>query len=208
VAELTHSINSSDTFADSDSIVARLKEGDEAAFSEVFQLYKDLVYTLACKILVDKSESMDTVQEVFLTLHRKISSFRGDCSLKTWIYRIAVNQAANRNRWWKRRFQNRTVTLGLNRSNGEYRALELPDPAPSPARECFSSEFQRNLQEGLRELPFEQRVAVVLRDAQGLSYEEITEVTGAQVGTVKSRIARGREKLRKRLRPFRGGMSQ
>ncbi len=182
-------------------MVDRLKEGDEQAFSEVFHLYKDLVYTLSCRLLSDKGEAMDVTQEVFLTLYRKIDKFRGECSLKTWLYRVTLNQAANRNRWWKRRFRERTLSLSLE-PGGNETPLELPADSPSPHRLVLSEELRQAIQEGLSRLPFDQRAVVALRDVEGLSYEEIAGVTGVQVGTVKSRLARGRERLRELLSAY------
>jgi len=148
---------------------------------------------------------MDITQEVFLTLFRKIHNFRGDCSLKTWLYRVTLNQAANRNRWWRRRFRNQTESISLKlKDDGPV----TPDPvsdSPWPDRVLYAEEIQRALQLALEDLPFDQRAAVVLRDVQGLSYEEIAEVVGAEIGTVKSRIARGRERLKDRLKPYREG---
>ncbi len=205
MAEFTRSIISDDSFQSADCVVDRLREGDEAAFDQVFHLYKDMVYTLALKLLTDKTDSMDVTQEVFLTLFRKIESFRGECSLKTWLYRVAVNEAANRNRWWNRRWRDRTVSLNLPVRTGEERPPEPPGGEPSPVRECFSAELRRALNVGLQRLPFDQKVAVILRDVEGLGYEEISAVTGANLGTVKSRIARGRERLRGLLEEYRGG---
>jgi RNA polymerase sigma-70 factor (ECF subfamily) len=205
MGELTGSFGSRIGFQESEDLVVRLREHDEQAFAEVFHLYKDLVYTLSVKLLSDKSEAMDVTQEVFLTLYRKISSFRGECSLKTWLYRVTLNQAANRNRWWRRRFLDRTESLSLGlKDNGQ----PVPDPVsnqPRPDRAAFAVEIQKALQEALDALPFEQRAAVLLRDVQGLSYEEVAEVVGAEVGTVKSRIARGRERLKERLKAYREG---
>lgn len=205
MAELTGSIASDVALQDGETLlVARLKEGDEAAFAEVFHLYKNLVYNLSWKMLADKAEAMDVTQEVFVTLYRKIDRFRGECTLKTWLYRVALNQAANRNRWWKRRLRHRTLSLGLA-LNGHASAAELPCDGPGSDRRFFAVEIQEALQESLKCLPFEQRAAVIMRDVEGLSYEEIAEVMGVQMGTVKSRIARGREMLRKLLKPYREG---
>ncbi len=186
---------------EAESLVVRLKEGEEQAFAEAFQLYKDMVYNLACKLLADKSDALDITQEVFLTLFRKIHRFRGECSLKTWLYRVTLNQAANRNRWWRRRLRHRTapLTLGLERGDGMM-AREPRSQDPSPQRLILSRETKEALEKGLEKLPPEQRAAIVLRDVQHLTYEEISRVTGAHVGTVKSRIARGRERLREILR--------
>lgn len=204
MGEFTTSIGTNVGFGPVEPLVARLKEGDEQAFREVFQLYKDLVYTLSCKLLADKGEAMDVTQEVFLTLFRKIDKFRGECSLKTWLYRVTLNQAANRNRWWKRRFRERTLSLSLELGDNQT-PLELPAGEPSPHRLVLSEELRRAIHKGLGQLPFDQRSVVVLRDVEGLSYEEIAEVTGAQVGTVKSRLARGRERLREILRVYQPG---
>jgi RNA polymerase sigma-70 factor (ECF subfamily) len=201
MAELTGSISSRETLAESDQLVLRLKEGDEQAFVEAFHLYKDFVYTLACKLLNDKAEAMDVTQEVFLTLFRKVGGFRGDSSLKTWLYRVAINQATNRNRWWKRRFRHRTVSLDLTSRTLLKKGTAFQSYYPSPSGECYSKELRSALQESLQRLPFDQRVAVTLRDVEGLSYEEISGLTSANIGTVKSRIARGRERLRSLLAP-------
>jgi RNA polymerase sigma-70 factor (ECF subfamily) len=204
---LSRSIGTEATFEETDRVLERLREGDEAAFSEVFHLYRDMVYTLAVKLLADKAESLDVTQEVFLTLFRKIHSFRGDCSLKTWLYRVAVNQAANRNRWWKRRQNHRFISLDLPHASSEQHPPPPRSTAPSAERNYLSAQMRKALTRELQELPFDQRVAVVLRDVQGLSYEEIAEVTGATLGTVKSRIGRGRDRLRETLADFQGGES-
>lgn len=206
MAELARSISSEQAFEAPDQLLDRLREGDELAFAQVFHLYKDMVYTLALKLLTDKSESLDITQEVFLTLFRKIDSFRGDCSLKTWLYRVTVNHVAGRNRWWRRRFRRNTISLDLPLEERPA-SLDLSEPHPSPARECQSHELREAIEAGLRRLPFDQRVAAVLRDVEGLSYEEIAAVTGAGLGTVKSRISRAREQLRIVLEQFQGGES-
>lgn len=204
MSELSQSFSAGIPFEESEQLVLRLKEGEEAAFSEVFELYGDLVYNLSYKLLADKAEAKDNTQEVFLVLFRKIHTFRGDASLKTWLYRVTFNQASNRIRWWRRRFLNRTESLSIRRDNGEGRAREIPSNEPGPERTVLSSELQEALQQALEKLPFEQRAAVALRDVEGLTYEEISAVVGAQVGTVKSRISRGRERLRELLQDFVG----
>ena len=205
MGELTTSIRSAVSFESVESLVARLKAQDEVAFAEVFELYKDMVYTLCCKLLSERSDAMDVTQEVFLTLYRKISAFRGDCSLKTWLYRVTLNQAANRNRWWRRRFRDRTLSLNLITGLEGETPIDPVCAKPLADREALSGELQRAIHDGLGKLPFEQRAALVLRDVQGLSYEEVAEVTGVRIGTVKSRIARGRERLRGLLQDFQPG---
>lgn len=206
MSELTRPIGPNDAFTQGDRLVLSLQEGEEWAFAEAFHLYKDMVYSLCYKLLTNKAEALDVTQEVFLTVFKKVGSFRAECSLRTWIYRVTISHAASRNRWWNRRFWKGTLSLdlGLQTSNGT-RPLELPARNRSPAREAYSRELRIALSESLKQLSFEQRVAVTLRDLEGLTYDEISEVMGVSIGTVKSRIARGREKLRELLKDFRGG---
>jgi RNA polymerase sigma-70 factor (ECF subfamily) len=208
MSEMTRPIGPEDTFSQGDRLVDSLQAGDEWAFAEAFHLYKDMVYSLAYKLLTNKAEALDVTQEVFLTVFKKIGSFRAECSLKTWIYRVTISHAASQNRWWKRRLWNRTTSLDLGlQSESGIRPLQLGGPNRSAARECYSKEMRIALSESFKQLSFEQRVAVALRDLEGLTYEEIAEVTSVSIGTVKSRIARGREKLRDLLKDFRGGES-
>ncbi len=190
---------------ETDQLLERLKAKDESAFAELFHLYKDMVYTLAHKLLVDKSEAMDVTQEVFINLFRRVDSFRGECTMKTWIYRIALNQAANRNRWWKRRSRDHALSLSIDQFSSENSSFDLFSRGPSPARQMLGTEIRDQFRKGLNQISFDQRVAVVLRDVEGLSCEEIAEITEVQIGTVKSRIARGREHLRNLLKDFKGG---
>jgi len=205
--DFTRTVAQEDSFSgiETDQLLERLQQGDETAFAEIFDLYKDMVYTLAHKLLVEKTEAMDVTQEVFINLFRRVGSFRGECTLKTWIYRIALNQAANRNRWWKRMSRDHALSLSLDQFSQENVSFDISSRRPSPARQMFDSEIRDRFTKGLGELSFDQRVAVVLRDVEGLSCEEIAEITGVQIGTVKSRIARGREHLRRILEEFRGG---
>ena len=204
MGELTHSIDCRAGFEEEESLVLRLKEKDETAFAEAFQLYKDLIFNLCFNMLADKSEALDITQEVFLTLYRKVHRFRGKCSLKTWLYRVALNQVSNRNRWWRRRFRHRTISLSLNGTSDEKKTVDLVSDRPQPDRLLLSLEVRKALREGMDQLPFEQRAAVTLRDMHGSSYQEISDVLGVQVGTVKSRIARGRSRLRELLKPYWG----
>ena len=202
MGELANSLDSRIHFQEAESLVVRLKERDEAAFAEVFHLYKDMIYALSVNMLADKSEAMDITQEVFLTLYRKVHQFRGESSLKTWLYRVAINKIVNRNRWWKRRFHHRTISLNLVSDDVTGTAMDPISHRPRPDRQVWAAEIREALQAGLARLPFEQRAVVTLRDVQQLSYEEIAEVMGVRIGTVKSRIARGRESLRKLLKAY------
>ena len=181
-------------------LIARLNAGEMAAFDELVEEYQPLVYALSYRILGDAEDARDATQETFLKIYRHFARFRGDASLKTWICRIAINQAHSTQRWWRRRHRNTTASLdaplGLNGDDDRSLGDGLESDAISPEAETLSRERNRRIEAGLCELKKDFRIAVILRDIEGLSYEEIAYVTEVSVGTVKSRIARGREMLR------------
>lgn len=181
-------------------LIARLKAGEMSAFDELVEEYQSLIYALSFRILGDPEDARDAAQETFLKVYRHFARFRGDASLKTWICRIAINQAYSTQRWWRRRHRNNTASLdaplGLNADDDRSLADSLESDGASPEDEALSRERSRRIESGLCELKKDFRVAVMLRDIEGLSYEEIAYVTEVSVGTVKSRIARGREMLR------------
>ncbi len=181
-------------------LVARLKAGEMTAFDELVEEYQSLIYALSFRILGDAEDARDAAQETFLKVYRHFARFRGDASLKTWICRIAINQAYSTQRWWRRRQRGNTASLdaplGLNADDDRSLADSLESYAVSPEVEVLTRERTRRIESGLCELKKDFRVAVMLRDIEGLSYEEIAYVTEVSVGTVKSRIARGREMLR------------
>src|SRR5687767_11098854 len=157
-----------------------------------------MVYALGLHLLGDRDEALDLSQEVFLRVFRTLASFRGQSALKTWIYRIVVNQARNRQRWWRRRFRSAQVSLDQHvELHGD---LPATSTANEPDRVLGRRELAQRLTAALLELPFDQRTALVLREMEGLSYEEIAFSQGVAVGTVKSRLARARELLRAELR--------
>jgi RNA polymerase sigma-70 factor, ECF subfamily len=156
-----------------------------------------MVLQLAMNLLGDRDEALDLSQEVFLRVFRTIYRFRGQSSLRTWIYRIAVNQARNRHRFWRRRHRADQVSLDQHiATHGEL----LSSGDSKPDRMFAQKELAERLQRALDHLPFDQRTAIVLREIDGLSYEEIGFSLGIAVGTVKSRLARAREALRAQLR--------
>jgi len=168
-------------------------------FDELFERYNSMVYGLVFQILGDREEALDVSQEVFLTIYRKMDTFRGESSLKTWIYCIAVHRAANRFRWWNRLRRRGTVSLEEHLSRGPNRetTLNLRSEGQSPEEALLLEEERSEIERKLLELPLQQRVAVIMRDIEGLSYEEIAESLNVSLGTVKSRIARGREELKR-----------
>ncbi len=172
-----------------------------ATFEEIFDRYQPMVFNLTCRILVDREEALDVSQEVFLSIYRKLPHFRGESSLKTWIYRIAINRASNRCRWWNRLRRRGTVSLDDHLSRNDSRTISdsLEDAGISPEDALLRREMRLEIERSLLRLPVAQRVAVVLRDVEGFSYEEIAELLHVSLGTVKSRIARGRNELKLRL---------
>ncbi len=152
---------------------------------------------LATHLLGDREEALDLSQEVFLRVFRTLHRFRGQSSLRTWIFRIVVNQVRNRQRWWRRRQRSNQVSLDEHiRDHGD---IVLGAEASTPDRELTRKEIGARLKTAIQNLPFEQRTALVLREIEGLKYEEIAFSLGLPVGTVKSRLTRARQALRVEL---------
>jgi RNA polymerase sigma-70 factor (ECF subfamily) len=181
-------------------------QGIDLTFDELFERYNSMVYGLLCHILGDREEALDVSQEVFLTIFRKMDSFRGESSLKTWVYCIAVHRAANRFRWWNRLRRRGTVSLEEHLANNPDREFfhNMKSDMQSPEDALLCQEERSEMERLLLQLPLQQRIAVIMRDIDGLSYEEIAQSMQISVGTVKSRIARGRETLK---RHFKGAKS-
>jgi RNA polymerase sigma-70 factor (ECF subfamily) len=181
------------------SLVQRCAVGEEAAYAELVNEHQRMVLQLAMNLLGDRDEALDLSQEVFFRVFRTIHRFRGQSSLRTWIYRIAVNQARNRHRFWRRRHRNDQVSLDAHvAAHGELLSGE-----GGPERVFAQKELAERLQRALDALPFDQRTAIVLREIDGLSYEEIAFSLGVAIGTVKSRLTRARQTLRLELREAR-----
>jgi RNA polymerase sigma-70 factor (ECF subfamily) len=168
-------------------------------FEELFDRYRSMVYGLAFQILGDREEALDLSQEVFVTIYQKLNYFRGESSLKTWIYSITVHRAANRSRWWNRLRRRGTISLEehLDKGSESDFCTSSNSGFQSPEEALLKQEEHMELQRLLLNLPVEQRIPLILRDIQGLSYEEIAESMKISLGTVKSRIARGRETLKR-----------
>jgi len=179
-------------------LVDSLREGSESAYEELLLRFQQPVYALALRLLDDESEACDIVQEVFLKVFRNVSSFRGQSTLKTWIYRITVNEAHNARRWF---FRHRKADVELDKTQDDSRNWKeiIPDRSRSPFDEAFDSEQHLMIESALKRINPIFREAVALRDISDLAYEEIAEILGVSLGTVKSRILRGREALREEL---------
>jgi RNA polymerase sigma-70 factor, ECF subfamily len=182
-------------------LIARLRVSDLGAFEELVAQFERQVYSLCLRLLGDAEEARDAAQETFLKVYRGLNSFRGEAGLKTWIYRIAINQAMNQQRWWRRRHRDETISLDLTRGQSEMTIGSLlPAHTASPEAQAIASERERRIMRALAEIKQEYRVALILREIEDLSYEEIAETLAVSIGTVKSRIARGREELRRRVK--------
>jgi len=194
-------LSKDDSAATQETTLDRVNSKDSISFDELFARYNSMVFTLAYQILGDREEALDVAQDVFLTIHCKLNSFRGDSSLKTWIYSIAVHRASNRFRWWNRLRRRGTVSLEehLSKKPDQDYSMDLKSGIQSPEEALISLEEREQISRWLQALPIEQRVAVILRDIEGLTYEEIAESMHISLGTVKSRIARGREMLKCRF---------
>ena len=182
------------------SLVQRCAHGDEAAFAELVTEHQRMVVQLAMNLLGDRDEALDLSQDVFIRVFRTIGQFRGQSALRTWIYRIAINQARNRHRFWRRRHRADQVSIDAHiATHGDFRS----GVESGPDRILAQKELAARLQHALDALPFDQRSVVVLREVDGLSYEEIAFSLGVAVGTVKSRLTRARQTLRAGLQEAR-----
>src|SRR5689334_2567271 len=191
--------------AEEASVVAELQAGSEEAYAWLIAQYHQPIYGLVYRILNDPADAADTTQEVFLKVFRGMKRFHGEASLKTWIYRIALHEASNQRRWWfrhKRRETTMEAPIGEDEGQGFALKEMLIDEHDSPFDCAAHEEVRAKVEHELAEVPEPYRTAVVLRDIEGLSYEEIAEILQVSLGTVKSRLMRGRFALRKRLETY------
>jgi len=189
-------ISWSDVDSGEAALIERCRAGDDVACAELVATHQRMVFTLAVHLLGDRDEALDLSQEVFLRVFRTLASFRGQSALRTWIYRIVINQARNRQRWWRRRRRSDQVSLDDHLQqfgDMESKTDVLPD------RLLASKEAASKIWDALDRLPFDQRTALILREVDGLRYEEIAFSLGVAVGTVKSRLTRARQALRAEL---------
>jgi RNA polymerase sigma-70 factor (ECF subfamily) len=177
-------------------LVGGLREGSEQAYELLVARFQQPVYNLVYRLLADPGDSYDVVQEVFLKIFRNIGTFRNQSSLKTWIYRIAVNEVHNYRRWF---FRHRRQEVVLEDEGGKSFGDTVPDRGRSPYDYALSGEQRELIEDALVRINPMFRAAVVLRDIEDLSYEEIADVLDISLGTVKSRITRGREAMRRQL---------
>jgi len=183
------------------ALIERCAAGDPAACAELVAGHERMVYQLALHLLGDRDEALDLSQEVFFSVFRTIKNFRAQSALKTWIYRIVINQARNRQRWWRRRHKSEQVSLDQHvAAHGD---LRQPGDHTAPDRAYARKQMAERLWAALDRLPFDQRTVIVLREVDGLSYEDIAVSLDVAIGTVKSRLTRARHTLRNELREVR-----
>jgi RNA polymerase sigma-70 factor (ECF subfamily) len=182
-------------------VVEQLKAGSEEAFAWLISRYQQPLYSLIYRILPNPGDAADITQEVFVKVFRGIGHFHGEASLRTWIYRIALHEALNQRRWWSRH-QRQQVTIDED-TDDQYPVGEtLVDTHDSPFDAAAHAEIAARVEAAIREVPEPFRTVVVLRDIEGFGYEEIAEMLNANLGTVKSRLMRGRAHLKNLLAPY------
>ena len=195
--------NSSGYSGIGEEFLDKLRSGDANAFDVMITRYSGDIYALLYRLTENAEEAGDLTQETFLSAFTSISKFRGDAELKTWLFRIAVNHSRNRHRWWNRRKRDKTVSLDAAVGTSETLIHEMiADRSDSPEQTAILRERERAIMNALAALPDIFREAVVLCDIEGMSYEDISATLDVNLGTVKSRIARGREELRRKLKDF------
>lgn len=182
------------------ALIAELQAGSEEAFSWLITRYHQPIYSLLARTVRDPADAADLTQEVFVKIFRGIGSFHGESALRTWIYRIALHEGLNQRRWWRRHKQ-QEVTIEMetvNCEDGEPTRLKemLVDPAESPYEMASHSQVKERVETALRQVPEPFRTTLILRDIEGFVYEEVAAMLGVNLGTVKSRLVRGRACLR------------
>jgi len=188
------------------AIIAELKAGSEEAYARLIGEFHQPIYSLVYRVVCDPADAADTTQEVFLKVFRGMKQFHGESSLKTWIYRIALHEASNRRRWWFRHKAKETSIepqeTDLEESNAHGLKDTLRDEHESPFDNVVHEEIRAHVEDELRKVAEPYRTTLILRDLEEMSYEEIAEITQVSLGTVKSRLTRGRDALRQRLAAY------
>jgi RNA polymerase sigma-70 factor (ECF subfamily) len=176
-------------------LVEQCRRGDAHAFARLVALHEGMVFNLAARLLGDAEEARDASQDVFLQVYRTLGRFEGRSTLKTWIYRIVVNNCRNRRRWWRRRRKDRSLSLESMTPADEARVADHRR-RPSPYEQVRQAERARKVQTALSRLSFDHRAILLLREVEGLTCEDVAGALGLPQGTVKSRLSRAREALR------------
>ena len=186
--------------SDEAALIAELRAGSEEAFAWLIARFHQPIYSLLARTVYDRADAADLTQEVFVKVFRGVSSFHGESSLRTWIYRIALREASNQRRWWMRhKFQEVAIDQEMPEgdSGTPVRIKDrLVDPAESPFDAVVHAENRALVEAALKQVPEPFRTTLILRDIEGFVYEEVAEIEGVSLGTVKSRLVRGRAHLK------------
>ncbi len=186
--------------SDEAAMIAELRAGSEEAFAWLIARYHQPIYSLLARMVQDRAEAADLTQEVFVKVFRGVATFHGESTLRTWIYRIALHEGLNQRRWWMRHKQ-REVAIDQEMASVDGGAPvrlkeQLVDPAESPYEIAVHEENKARVEAALRQVPEPFRTTLILRDIEGFVYEEVAEMQGVNLGTVKSRLVRGRAFLK------------
>jgi RNA polymerase sigma-70 factor (ECF subfamily) len=182
-------------------LLERCRAGDETAFDDLVLRHQQRAFNVAFQLLRDHEDATEVAQDAFVRIYRSVGEFRGECEFTTWLHQIVVNLARNKHRWWKRRGRQASVSLDgtVETADGEV-PVQIADKTDAPDVQAVRTEFVELLSRHMNELPRKFREVLVLRNVDNLNYEQIAEVLDCSVGTVKSRIARAREALRKSIK--------
>ena len=191
------------------ALIAELQAGSDDAFTWLIERYHQPIYSLLARTVQDRAEAADLTQEVFVKVFRGIRGFHGESSLRTWIYRIALREASNQRRWWSRH-QQQEIAMEQEMAQGDCgRPVQLKDmlvdPRESPYDAALHEESRERVEQALRQVPEPFRTTLILRDIEGFVYEEVAAIQGVNLGTVKSRLVRGRAFLKTLLTAHRSG---
>jgi RNA polymerase sigma-70 factor (ECF subfamily) len=206
---MDHLVSAVAVVSEEAALVAELQAGSERAFADLIAQYHQPLYSLIARSLQDPADASDITQEVFIKVFRNIRSFHGDASLRTWLYRIALHEASNQRRWWSRHKRQEVAMEapycprceGDADSEGQSLGATLADGGCSPFDHAAQEQVRQRVEGALRQVPEAFRTVVVLREIEGFTYEEIAEIVQVNLGTVKSRLTRGRAALRGLLAP-------
>lgn len=194
-------INMDQLKQDMDLVECCLASRDSSAFESLVGNYQNMVFNLSFRFMGNRQEAEDLSQEVFMKVYKSLETYRGASTLKTWIYRITSNMALNRLKFLKRRHENQKVSIDQQRPDTTFTLKDtLPDGRPGPHQEIHADQISSKLQTALDSISEDQKAVIILRDIEGLSYDEIATTLETNVGTVKSRLARGRTQIQTIMR--------
>jgi RNA polymerase sigma-70 factor (ECF subfamily) len=182
-------------------LLERCRAGDEMAFDDLVLRHQQRAFNVAFQLLRDHEDATEVAQDAFVRIYRSVGDFRGECEFTTWLHQIVVNLARNKHRWWKRRGRQASVSLDspVETADGEV-PVQIAGNTDAPDVQAVKTEFVELLSRHMSELPHKFREVLVLRNVENLNYEQIAGTLGCSIGTVKSRLARAREALRKSMR--------